>query len=113
MMLISGVILASFTSIALAVNFPFEDVQLSEEETENYPAIRFGGPGRNPPKQECKFIPGDEGWPNDAEWNRFNDVLGGVLLKPRPLASACYNSPDYNPRRCDELKRQWGQSSLQ
>ncbi|KAH7128243.1 FAD/FMN-containing isoamyl alcohol oxidase-like protein MreA [Dendryphion nanum] len=111
-MLVFNILLISLPSVALALNFPFERIQLSEAEADSYPAVRFGGLGPNLPRRECKYIPGDDNWPSEEEWEEFNDALEGALLKPKPLASACYNGPDYNAKRCEDLKRQWTTSAL-
>lgn len=98
---------------ALAVNFDFEKIVLTEEETREYPAIRFAGSGPDPPQTECKYIPGDKEWPSNADWDKFNETLGGALLAPRPLAHVCYNGPTYNAARCATLQRQWTSMNIQ
>jgi len=98
---------------ALAFNFAFEDTQLTEAETLDYPAIRFGGPDNPAPREECRTIPGDDDWPSDAAWAQFNETLGGVLLKPAPLAAPCYEGPLYDAARCEQLKRSWSSIAMQ
>ncbi|KAF2747859.1 FAD-binding domain-containing protein [Sporormia fimetaria CBS 119925] len=111
-MVTKTLLLACTLGSALAVNFGFEEIQLSEVETRNYSSIRFADTATTPEKQECRYIPGDEQWPSEEEWTRFNETLGGALLKPRPLAVVCYNGPQYNPTRCESLKRAWSSMEL-
>jgi hypothetical protein len=105
--------LISFVISVLALNFDYENVQLTEVETSDYPSIRFGDVGNSPPIKECRVIPGDNDWPSDAEWAQFNKTLGGVLLKPIPLAAPCYEGPSYDAARCDQLKKTWSNIGMQ
>ena len=97
-----------FLRWTLALNFPFENIQLTDAETADYPAIRFGSLTSPAPEKECRVIPTDSDWPTEAEWARFNTTLGGVLLKPAPLAAPCYDGPLYDAAKCTQLKRAWG-----
>ncbi|KAF2713178.1 FAD-binding domain-containing protein, partial [Pleomassaria siparia CBS 279.74] len=97
----------------LAVNFAWENIQLDPSESLIYPAIRFADPSPSRPTPPCKTIPGDLDWPSEEEWVRFNDTLGGVLLKPRPLAAVCYAGSAYDGEKCDEVTRGWGSTKLQ
>ncbi|KAK3934049.1 hypothetical protein QBC46DRAFT_429343 [Diplogelasinospora grovesii] len=104
--------LLSFVSLAASLvhctNFPWEEAQLTRNETLTYPDIAFGDDaGANDtyttgPK--CKVGPGAVGWPTTEEWDKFNRTLGGggVLLKPVPPGAACYpgSSPHYDPAKC-------------
>jgi hypothetical protein len=103
----------SLAATTLGLNFDFEDIQLTEAETVNYPAIRFGGSANPAPREECRTIPGDDDWPSDAAWSQFNETLGGVLLKPAPLAAPCYAGPLYDAARCEQLKRSWSTIATQ
>lgn len=98
---------AFLASIALAVNFDFENNQLTESDTVRFPAIRFGDDSQPSPQEECRYSPDDDDWPSDAEWQRLNATLGGVLLKPQPLAISCYAGPDYNAAKCSNLQSGW------
>jgi hypothetical protein len=102
-----------FATTAFTLNFDYESIQLTEAETTGYPAIRFGGPDNPAPTEDCKVIPGDEDWPSDAEWTRFNETLGGALLKPVPLATPCYAGPLYNATQCAQLKATWSFIGMQ
>lgn len=112
-MLLDVLFLSLFATTSLALNFGFEDVQLTEAETSDYPAIRFGGSGNPAPREDCRVIPGDANWPDDEDWAQFNETLGGVLLKPVPLATPCYSGPLYDAARCEQLKRGWSNIATQ
>ncbi|KAF2122271.1 hypothetical protein BDV96DRAFT_594175 [Lophiotrema nucula] len=105
MLLSVAVFLALFTS-SFAINFDFERIQLTEAETVDYPDIRFADQGAVP-YEECKYLPEDDDWPQDEDWARFNETLGGALLKPLPLATPCYAGPLYNANICALLRMQW------
>ncbi|KAF2204088.1 FAD binding domain-containing protein [Delitschia confertaspora ATCC 74209] len=92
-------------------NFPWEDIKLTEAETANYPEIRFGNTGP-PSVKECRTKPGDADWPTEAQWSKFNDTLGGVLLRPKPPASVCYQGPGYDAIKCAMLTRLWSSASI-
>jgi hypothetical protein len=112
-MLFAVLFLLSFVWSASAVNFDWEKIQLTEAETQNYAAIRFGDSVTASSQRDCKIIPGDEDWPADTEWAKFNKTLGGALLKPLPLASVCYEGPQYDAARCQQLQRTWTSMNLQ
>jgi len=88
------------------VNFPFEATQLEKEDINGFPAIGFGDNSavsmrRDRPR--CKAFPGTDDWPTAHEWSRLNDSMNGVLLKPIPAASACYDGVGHNSTQCDFL----------
>ncbi|RYP40862.1 hypothetical protein DL767_001343 [Monosporascus sp. MG133] len=90
------------------VNFPFESVQLTSADVGNYSAIDFGNKNTVPPVYDgpaCKAYPGTPEWPLDDQWSRLNTSLGGVLLKPVPIAAACYDGPYEDASRCNFLLR--------
>ena len=100
--------------LAQHVNFPFESIQLAEAETISYPAIRFASQDPDPPYNECRTIPGDDDWPSEEEWARFNETLGGALIKPRPLADVCYwGLGEYDQGKCEKIRKAWGNEFLQ
>ncbi|PVI08727.1 FAD-binding domain-containing protein [Periconia macrospinosa] len=113
-------VLPTFLQTITALNFAFEEIQLTEAETLSNPSIRFGDLNNPaPPSAEpCKVTPQDQDWPTDTEWADFNATLGGVLLKPRPLALPCYNETTvgggstYNATRCEAVKSGWGNMAL-
>ncbi|KAM7212407.1 hypothetical protein V8F06_012208 [Rhypophila decipiens] len=54
----------------------------------------------------CKCFPGDACWPKAAEWNRFNQTVGGRLIATVPLAKACHD-PSFDAATCQSLRSQW------
>ncbi|ORY18534.1 hypothetical protein BCR34DRAFT_473261 [Clohesyomyces aquaticus] len=112
MFLSSVIVLPCLITTISAVNFDWEEVQLTEVETRNYSAIQFAHSSIHVPQEECKTIPGDPNWPSGAEWARFNNTLGGVLVKPRPLAAVCYSGPEYDAERCEALNQRWKSPSF-
>ena len=64
--------------------------------------IQVEFPPRASPR--CKAFPGDQDWPSDNQWQRFNQSLSGALLKPSPPGAVCYpNHPSFNPAACSFL----------
>ena len=57
----------------------------------------------------CRYIPGDDGWPDDAEWAQLNETVGGRLIATVPQASVCHSLPydDFNETACEILKTSW------
>ncbi|KAF2265995.1 FAD binding domain-containing protein [Lojkania enalia] len=110
-MLFPIVLIFSLLPSSLAVNFDYESIQLTEDEAAGWPDVRFAGQGPSPPEQECKYTPEDETWPTSEEWAKFNETLGGVLLKPLPLATPCYAGPNYDEARCRALRTQWASNT--
>lgn len=98
--------LLSLASVSVCTNFPWETVQLTEDEVASYSDISFGdttGSNATYTGPECKIGPGDPGWPSVEEWDKLNRTLGGALLKPVPPGSACYPGPYYDAAKCDFL----------
>ncbi|KAH7072254.1 FAD/FMN-containing isoamyl alcohol oxidase-like protein MreA [Paraphoma chrysanthemicola] len=96
----------------LALNFAWERDQLSDTDAQAHPALRFAAASNATAKKQCKTVPGDADWPSEQDWNAFNETLGGVLLKPRPLASVCYEGDGYDARKCESLKANWAGMNL-
>lgn len=66
--------------------------------------------------QDCRRIPGDEGWPTQQEWEGLNTTVGGRLIATVPLASVCHDEGDfaaYNSTACANLKEVWDLSQVQ
>ena len=89
----------------VSVNFPYEKTELKQHDIGSFRAIDFGTPSSAPdPYQgpECKIYPSDPDWPSEAQWTRLNATVNGNLLKPRPVAAACYPSQvqEYDEDRC-------------
>lgn len=88
------------TWVAKAVNFLYETDQLTQSDIDKFPAIQFGDASLEQHKSECRAFPGSEDWPNETDWNSFNESLGGVLLNEKPPAAACYQGPTFNAEKC-------------
>lgn len=95
--------------ISRGLGFDHADTQLVERDTEGFQAISFGDTARpsqtlpraSPP---CKVFPGDQDWPSDDKWQRFNLSLSGTLLKPFPPGAVCYPThPAFNAAACSFL----------
>ena len=54
----------------------------------------------------CKYLPGDEGWPNKSEWDELNSMVNGQLISTVPLGHVCHD-PTYSEGACQALKKQW------
>jgi hypothetical protein len=100
-------LVAFLASSVIGVNFDFESTQLTESETVRFPAVRFGDTSQPLPQEECRYSTDDDNWPTDAEWQLFNQTLGGMLLKPKPLAILCYTGPEYDAAKCATLQSSW------
>ena len=98
--------LALFGVAVGAVNFPYEATQLAESDIGDFSALAFGNASSVPATYQgpkCKLLPEDAAWPSEAQWARFNNSIGGRLMKPRPVGEACYPGPAYNNATCDFL----------
>lgn len=99
--------LALFLDLALcaAPNFDYEEVQLTEEEADQYPAVAFGDPESSTSHgPRCRSHPGDKSWPSHSDWDALDEALGGVLLHPSPPGAVCYpDHSDYDPEQCEFL----------
>ncbi|KAF2712667.1 FAD/FMN-containing isoamyl alcohol oxidase-like protein MreA [Pleomassaria siparia CBS 279.74] len=97
-------VLSVASQSAYAINFPYENIQLTEGDVANNSDIAFGtlppiGNGR-----KCKTFPGDDNWPSDTRWRAFNASLGGALVKGIPPAAACYDGPYLNEGGCTTVR---------
>lgn len=104
------------------LNFAWEREQLSDAEAASNTAIAFDSgvtdteaptPRDEASRDVCKVIPGDANWPSEEDWAAFNETLGGVLLKPKPLSSPCYAGDGYDKAVCEQLKSGWAGKSMQ
>ena len=100
--------LLGFTGAAwsLTINFPFEAVQLQEDDIGNFKSIAFGDSSSVPAVYNgppCKLEPHDAAWPTEREWVHLNESLEGRLLHPFPAESACYPGPHHNESQCEFL----------
>lgn len=58
-------------------------------------------------------FPGDPMWPSDIVWDVFDLLLGGALIKTKPLASPCYTDfGDYDAEQCEWLTANWSNDSF-
>ncbi|KAK2061109.1 FAD binding domain-containing protein [Colletotrichum caudatum] len=55
---------------------------------------------------ECKYLPGDAGWPSADAWARLNETVGGRLVATVPLGSPCHGAA-YNATECARLQDAW------
>ncbi|KAF2015808.1 isoamyl alcohol oxidase-like protein [Aaosphaeria arxii CBS 175.79] len=59
------------------------------------------------PKGFCKVFPGDDDWPSDDKWDKFDELVDGALIPTIPLAAPCYkNWGLYNPQQCAKIANQ-------
>ncbi|KAI0892379.1 FAD-binding domain-containing protein [Annulohypoxylon nitens] len=79
-----------------------DSIRLSQDDIGDFSAIDFGDETTASRYQvaDCKVFPGDEAWPSLEEWALLNRTLGGALLKPKPVAAACYQGSDFNQAEC-------------
>jgi hypothetical protein len=57
------------------------------------------GPSRR--SGECKLYPGDDAWPSEQTWDRFDALVDGNLIPTIPLAAPCYsNWGVYDSAKC-------------
>ncbi|EED18847.1 conserved hypothetical protein [Talaromyces stipitatus ATCC 10500] len=106
--------------------FPSETVQLtddviaaiSRELQDNSTAslFMFGSDAlstaNSTAKSHCKPLPGDSSWPSPSEWNTFNSLLGGSLIKASPAAAACYGL-EYSAEKCASIISDWDTEGFQ
>lgn len=57
-------------------------------------------------RSECRYLPGDPGWPSIQSWTELNATVGGRLIAAVPLASICHE-PEYSATACANLKESW------
>jgi hypothetical protein len=88
-----------------AINFPFETIQLNDNDIVNFPEISFADKSGNGSlsNEDCKAFPGTKQWPLDDMWTKLNASLSGSLLQPVIPASACYEGPQKDADKCNYL----------
>ncbi|PQE24846.1 FAD linked oxidase N-terminal protein [Rutstroemia sp. NJR-2017a BVV2] len=74
--------------------------------------IPFGlyqGMATAPIDLNCRNFPGDTSYPNEIEWNLFNETLGGKLVASVPIAAVCHSDSfeAYNADACASLQDNW------
>lgn len=58
----------------------------------------------------CRCFPGDEFWPSSAEWDVFNQTVGGRLIQTVPVASPCHDSfpgVSFDNATCADIRANW------
>jgi hypothetical protein len=88
-----------------AANFPFEEMQLTDDDITDNRALAFGDAEHASKSQtECRAFPGTADWPTDSEWAGLRASMGGnTLLKPAPAAAACYPGEFESRSQCRYL----------
>jgi hypothetical protein len=99
-------LVAALASRANAVNFPYEKIQLTDDDTDSFSALKFAEglvvtPRATDPR--CKAFPGSDDWPSGIEWSRLDTSMNGRLLRPIPPAAACYSGPSRDQELCSFL----------
>lgn len=61
-------------------------------------------------QDQCRNIPGDEGWPSRDQWSQLNETVGGRLIETVPISHVCHTAPfnAYNEAECNTLQEEWG-----
>ncbi|KAI1636379.1 FAD binding domain-containing protein [Biscogniauxia mediterranea] len=55
---------------------------------------------------QCRYLPGDSGWPSETEWSKLNDTVEGRLIRGVPLAQTCFGITA-NDAACAQLEEEW------
>jgi hypothetical protein len=97
-------LLLLITSVG-ARTLPFDNILLSTEDIQDYPAVEYDhiatAPAWDAPEPACRAWPGTDSWPSDEDWAQLNKTLGGTLLRPVPPAAVCHvDDPHYNETTC-------------
>ncbi|EFQ35837.1 FAD binding domain-containing protein [Colletotrichum graminicola M1.001] len=76
-------------------------------------AASIGGPLAHLARQsdaDCRCYPGDACWPTAADWDAFNQTVGGRLIATVPIGAPCHDSSfgSYNEAECTALQNAWG-----
>jgi hypothetical protein len=99
-----------------AVNFPFEETQLSEVDIERFgfSALAFGDPATAAEQLasvECKPTQDCDSWPSPEDWDKLSEFLGDALLKPAPPLAVCYTGhPLEDDEACIDIRINSGSS---
>jgi len=96
-----------------AINFPYESIQLTDDDVANHPELQFGNLNATRPNVTCRAWPGEAGWPSEAVWTAFNASLGGALIKPVPAAASCYSGASFNQATCARVQASFSNTSFQ
>ncbi|KAI1135881.1 putative FAD-dependent isoamyl alcohol oxidase [Hypoxylon sp. FL0543] len=60
-------------------------------------------------EKECRYLPGDEGWPSEDDWSDLNNTVHGQLIATIPQGSVCHLLPygTYDETACAVLRAKW------
>lgn len=98
----SGVVASCAT--AEGPKYAYEAVQLTLSDIGNFTDISPATTKQaRHKKTECRAFPGSKDWPEETEWQRFNNSLDGALLKPVPAGAVCYPGPYHDAAKCSAL----------
>ena len=61
--------------------------------------------------RHCKYIPGDEGWPQPQLWSQLNQTVEGRLIATVPVGSVCHD-PTYDEAKCLAVTANWAKPQL-
>ncbi|EUC26741.1 hypothetical protein COCCADRAFT_113506 [Bipolaris zeicola 26-R-13] len=61
----------------------------------------------------CKCVPGQECWPSEDQWARFNYSINSQLIATNPVASPCYRGTLSDNKTCDMIARSWSSADFQ
>jgi hypothetical protein len=63
---------------------------------------------------ECKTYPGDDAWPSESTWDRFDALVDGALIPTIPLAAPCYSNWGlYDSAKCAAIAKKFTDPYLQ
>ncbi|KAJ6609992.1 FAD binding domain-containing protein [Mycena sp. CBHHK59/15] len=117
-----SLLLLAFQRLVSAVNFAWEETQLTKDDIGTFTSIAFADTAPSIPVdndintatssgRECKVGPWDAARPTDAEWAAFNTSLDGALIKTVPQGAVCYpNDPHYDEVACAAVVQATGHS---
>lgn len=63
----------------------------------------------------CRCYPDDKCWPSTADWESFNQTLGGKLIQTVPIASPCHDTfpgVSYDAAACADIQENWVRPAL-
>ncbi|KAH8660530.1 FAD-binding, type 2 [Xylariales sp. PMI_506] len=64
-------------------------------------------------KRDCRYLPGDVGWPTENEWHHLNESIGGRLIRGVPLGQPChFLSDDTEQTKCAQIREFWALSEF-
>ncbi|KAK2013378.1 FAD binding domain-containing protein [Colletotrichum eremochloae] len=60
----------------------------------------------------CRCYPGEACWPTTAQWDSFNQTVGGRLIATVPIGAPCHDSSfgAYDEAKCTALQNVWGKA---